>query len=76
MNGRPQTGQRGTLFAGVPRESVIVLDEGQDAPEGKEIVRILATSARLAGPGANYVRTYTVAIRDMVEIEVKERADG
>jgi len=46
------------------RESVVVLDVGQDAPEGKEIVRILGTSHRLTGPGANYIPTYTVVVRD------------
>jgi len=53
-NGGPRTTQG---------ESIVVLDLGQDAPEGKEIVRILGTSHRLTGTGVNYVPTYTVVVR-------------
>lgn len=45
------------------RERIITLDEGEYAPVGYYIARVLATGARLVGPGANHVTTYTVAIR-------------
>lgn len=45
------------------------LDAGQDAPEGKQIVRILGTSSRMTGSGTNYITTYTVVVTDAEKVK-------
>jgi hypothetical protein len=61
---RNSNGERATESPFPSRESIVVLREGEQAPEGKVIARVLSESAELVGPGTNYRRVYTVAVRD------------
>ena len=54
-------------------EKVVRVREGDFLPPGYEVARILAMEYEFIGPGANYVRVYTVAARQPDDTPV---ADG
>ncbi len=50
--------------AATSAESVIEVRIGDEAPEGKTILRILGSVQKVYGSGANFETWYVVAVRD------------